>query len=660
MKAADTGVMDVRRVIALFGNLNAGKTTLFGKICDKKPSDFKLDGCSTILKKGRIREQNLDILDTPGATCALFARTDDEKISRDLLLSFTQERKIEGAVLVADAKRLKRALVLALQCAEYEIPILFDVNMVDAIESQGITIDYDALARLLGVPVTATVATRDIGIARIKAQLGELKIPQKLVRLPAGVDAFCEVAQKLCAGHGRPISRGIATLLLLGDKSAEEYITGSCGKHILTQIQVIAQQVKDEVNIPYEMKLANLYNAAAEKIMQQVVVQIARPQRNQFMEKLSEWCLHPLAGFPIAFAVAYLMFLFVGSFGATYLVDSINAHIFEGYLTPWFEKLLAPVPSDFVRELIINRDLGVLPRGLFLALGLVAPILLCYYLFFGILEEVGYLQRVSLLFDKIFQKIGLNGKGVLPLLMGFSCVTMAIMTTRSLDTKRERIIATVLLLFGIPCAPVLAVSFLLLGQMPISATLVLFGIISVQILTAGYILNKLLKGKRTPLLIEVPPMSLPVPRRIVKNALTRTSFFLKEALPMFVIDSMIVFIFDRLGGLAFIQRCLGPLTSTFLGLPDSSVQVFLRTIIRRESGFVQLSKFAGHDFTHLNLVVSMLVLTFFAPCMNSFFVVIKEFGLKTTLLILAVTLTYALTIGAILNHACLFFGITFT
>ena len=659
MRDVDHEAIDIRRALALFGNLNVGKTTLFTKICEKKATDFRPAGSSITLKRGMIEGQNLDILDTPGACCTLFTRNEDEKISRDLLLSFTPGSKVDGAILVADARRLKRALILALQCAEYDIPLLFNINMIDEIESHGIKIDYATLAGLLGVPVVTTVATRDKGIAKIKAQLGELKVPHKLVRYPAEVNDFCEITQKLLAQKEHLPARGMLLLLLLGDKSAEDHMANVFGHELLDQIKELAKQFHHEDNISYEVKLANLYNVAAEKILEQVV-RVIPPNKSPLMEKVSEWCLNPLTGFPIAMGVAYLMFLFVGSFGATHLVDWINSHIFEGFLTPFFEKLLAPVTVPFIRDMLISHDFGILPRGLFLALGLVAPILLCYYIFFGFLEEVGYLPRVSLLFDKIFQKIGLNGKGVLPLIMGFSCVTMAIMTTRGLDSKRERNIATFLLLFGIPCAPVLAVIMLLLGHMPITASLTLVGIITIQILTAGFILNKILKGSRTPLLIEIPSMCCPNPLRIVKNALMRTYLFLKEALPLFVLATAVVFTFDRLGGLALLQRVLAPVTSTLMGLPENSVQLFIRTLIRRESGFAELSQLAGTGYTNLQLLVSMLVLTFFAPCLNAFLVVIKENGLRNALLILMVTLTYAVVIGTLLNHCCLHLGITFS
>ena len=142
--------------------------------------------------------------------------------------------------------------------------------------------------------------------------------------------------------------------------------------------------------------------------------------------------------------------------------------------------------------MIIDPDFGILPTGVFLALGLVMPVLFCFYLIFGILESSGYLPRLSILLDKVFRKMGLNGKGVIPLVMGFSCVTMAILTTRLLDKKKEKNIATFLLLLGMPCAPLIAVMFIILDKMPFSATLTIFGIIFTQTFIAGFAANKIL------------------------------------------------------------------------------------------------------------------------------------------------------------------------
>ena len=153
------------------------------------------------------------------------------------------------------------------------------------------------------------------------------------------------------------------------------------------------------------------------------------------------------------------MYLFVGVFGATYLVDTINSTLFESFLIPLTAKLVSPIPNEFIKDMIIDPDFGILPTGVFLALGLVMPVLFCFYLAFGLLEDSGYLPRLSILLDKLFIKMGLNGKGVVPLVMGFSCVTMAILTTRMLGTKKERNIATFLLLLGMPCAPLVRYYF---------------------------------------------------------------------------------------------------------------------------------------------------------------------------------------------------------
>jgi len=174
--------------------------------------------------------------------------------------------------------------------------------------------------------------------------------------------------------------------------------------------------------------------------------------------------------------------------------------------------------------MIIDPNFGILPAGVFLALGLVLPVLFCFYIAFGLLEDSGYLSRLSILLDKVFQKMGLNGKGVIPLVMGFSCVTMAILTTRMLDTNKEKNIATFLLILGMPCAPLLAVMFVILGKMPISASITVFGIIFTQIFVAGILANKILPGRRSPLLMVVPSMRLPKPDQIIKRYYVNNSY----------------------------------------------------------------------------------------------------------------------------------------
>jgi ferrous iron transport protein B len=289
----------------------------------------------------------------------------------------------------------------------------------------------------------------------------------------------------------------------------------------------------------------------------------------------------------------------------------------------------------------------------------VTPVLFCFYIAFGILEDSGYLSRLAILLDRVFQKLGFNGKGIIPLTMGFSCVTMAILTTRVLDTEKEKNIMCFLLLLGLPCAPLLAVMLVLLGDMPLSATVTVFGLIFFQLLIAGYVSNKILFGVRSPLIMEIQPIRFPRLSQVVMQASTKTFHFIKEALPVFIVASMMVFLFERLGGLGFLQNTMRPVVCSFMGLPEESVQVFIKTLIRRENGATEIQHLKG-AYDHVQLVVNLLVMTFLSPCINATLVLIKERGLKTAASIIISVMIYALFIGGVINHACRFLGITFT
>ena len=203
------------------------------------------------------------------------------------------------------------------------------------------------------------------------------------------------------------------------------------------------------------------------------------------MTRFGLWAQQLSTGIPIALAILVAMYLFVGLFGAIYLVDLLNNKIFTGILTPLFEAIVEPIPSAFVRSALVDPDFGVLTTGLFLAFGIVMPVMLCFYLFFGVLEESGYLPRFSVLLQRLMKRIGLNGKGVIPLVMGFSCVTMALLTTRMLDSRKQRLIASLLLILVLPCAPLLAVMLVILAKMPWYASVFVFGFLLLQTMVVG-------------------------------------------------------------------------------------------------------------------------------------------------------------------------------
>jgi ferrous iron transport protein B len=596
------------------------------------------------------------LYDTPGIL-SIFSANEDEMVSRDILLPHQNINEISQIILVADAKNMKRSLAIALQYAEYGLPMLLDINMIDEAAARGIEIDYDKLADTFGIDTCTTIASEGIGVSKIPSRLKKLAVPNKLVTYPDWVENFLDITKKLFA-DSTVSTRVIGLLLLAGDKSIERYVKNNFGEDVLADIKSLAADYRKEDAETFRSYISNLYNKKAEQLVKEIQ-KFEPPAKNPYLVTLGDWCTQLHTGIPIAIGVLVLIYLFVGSFAATFVVDTIYGKIFEGILIPWTADLLKPIPFPFVKDMFVDPDFGILPTGVFLALGLVMPVLFCFYLVFGILESSGYLPRLSILLDKIFRKMGLNGKGVIPLVMGFSCVTMAILTTRLLDSKKERNIATFLLLLGMPCAPLIAVMLVILDKMPFSATLTVFGIIFVQTFIAGFIANKIIPGQGTPLIFEIPPMRFPKPVQVFKSAIRKTYFFMKEAVPVFVYAALFVFLFERIGGLEILENILRPLTNNLMGLPEKSVQVFIKTIIRRESGAAELEHL-NNVYTNLQLVINLLVMTFLTPCINAIMVLFKERGKKTALIIVSTVLVYAILMGSMVNHICRTLGITFT
>ena len=642
--------------IAIVGNMNVGKSSLFSWLCEKETDRKNFPGTTVSITAGNIKSLNTTVYDTPGIY-SIFSANEDEMVSRDILLPQKSFNPITSILLVADAKNMKRSVAIALQYAEYGLPMLMDVNMIDEAASRGIEINFEKLSALLGIDICTSIAREGIGIRKILTKLKSPRIAKKLVNYPDWVINFLDVIEKLCKDSD--ISpRVIGLLLLAGDRSIEKHLSKKFGPDLLEELHDLAADYRKGESETFQALLVNLYNKKAEQIVKEIQ-EVEPPRKNPLLVTFGDWCTQLHTGIPIAVAVLILIYLFVGTFGATFIVDTINGVVFEGFIIPWTARILDPIPSQFFKDMIIDPDFGILPTGVFLALGLVMPVLFCFYFVFGILESSGYLPRLSILLDKVFRKMGLNGKGVIPLVMGFSCVTMAILTTRLLDTKKEKNIATFLLLLGMPCAPLIAVMLVILDKMPISATLTIFGIIFTQTFLAGFVANKILPGQGSPLIFEIPPMRLPKPIQVIKSAAHKTYFFIKEAIPVFIYASLFVFLFERIGGLEVAEKILSPLTNTLMGLPEKSVQVFIKTIIRRESGATELEHLR-YSYTNLQLVVNLLIMTFLTPCINAIIVLFKERGKKTAVIIICSVIIYAILMGSLVNHVCLALGITFT
>ena len=640
----------------LVGNMNVGKTSVFSKITSGNVRTINIPGSTVAISSAAINGEKGRVYDTPGIA-SIFSNNEDERATREVILSEETGCDINGIVLVADAKNLKRSLAIALQYSEFGLPMLFNINMLDEAVSRGIEIDTEKLSDVLGIEVTGTIAPEGIGIREMLDKFGRLRRPSLRFPYPPALEAFLRDMEKII-GNDRIAARGVALLLLHGDRNAMLRIERRCGGEEVAKVQQRIDHYYEETPNHSRRLLTEFYNTRAAEILAEV--QTAEPpSKSSALAAFGDMCTAFTTGIPIALVVLVAMYFFIGEFGATWLVDTLNSKIFEGMLFPLVTGFTDRLPSPFLRDMIMDPDFGILSTGVFLAMGLVLPVIFCFYISFGILEDSGYLPRISILLDNILQKIGLNGKGVIPLAMGFSCVTMALLTTRILNTEKEKNIASFLLYLCSPCAPLIAVMLIILDKMPASATIAVFLILTGQVLIAGYFANRILPGQRFPLFLEIPPMRIPLFRAVLRRAVAKTWFFMLEALPVFIAASFAVFLFERAGGLTLLEHTLGPVIGHIMGLPEKSVQVFIKTMIRRESGATELEHLR-HLYTNLQLVVNLLVMTLVAPCMNALVVLFKERGMKVCLIINIAVLLYAIAAGSLINHLCLYFGITFS
>jgi len=292
-------------------------------------------------------------------------------------------------------------------------------------------------------------------------------------------------------------------------------------------------------------------------------------------------------------------------------------------------------------------EFGVITMTMTYLFFLLLPLVTSFYFTLALLEDSGYLPRLAALADRTFTKLGLNGKAIIPIILGFGCVTMATITTRMLGTEREKTIATALLQFVIPCSAQLAVITVLLSAAgPQAIAIYVLTILTVLILTST-ILDKIVPGQSSPLILDLPLMSFPDLKNTLRKTYYRTLSFMKEATPLFFLGTAIIGLLHTTGLINIWINLLEPLTTKVLQLPKESAVAFIMGMIRRDFGAAGLFHL---DLSTYQIVVALVTITLFVPCIASFLVMIKERGLKIGLIIWAGTWIFAFTIGGILSH----------
>jgi ferrous iron transport protein B len=348
--------------------------------------------------------------------------------------------------------------------------------------------------------------------------------------------------------------------------------------------------------------------------------------------------------------VLFCFYEFVGRFGAGTLVNFFENVIFGEYLSPGISKVVrALIPVVFIQDFLVGKY-GLFTMALTYAVAIILPITATFFIAFGFLEDSGYLPRIAVLSNSVFSKIGLNGKAVLPMVLGLGCGTMATMTTRILETQRERIIATFLIALAIPCSAQLGVIMGMLGSYPARITVWWFCTVLFVLLVAGTVAARVVPGEKADFFLELPPIRVPRMGNILMKTVNRIEWYLKEAVPLFLLGTSILFLLDKTHSLEWLEAVASPVIVTLLGLPEKATGIFLMGFLRRDYGAAGVFDLARQGLLNENqITVSIITLTLFVPCLASFFMIIKERGLKTALWMFSLITTFALVVGGTMN-----------
>ncbi|HSN88549.1 MAG TPA: nucleoside recognition domain-containing protein, partial [Thermoanaerobaculia bacterium] len=313
----------------------------------------------------------------------------------------------------------------------------------------------------------------------------------------------------------------------------------------------------------------------------------------------------------------------------------------------------------FFHDFLVGQY-GAITMALSYAFAIVLPIVTTFFLLFSILEDSGYLPRMAIMVNRTFRLMGLNGKAVLPMILGLGCDTMATMTTRILETKKERVITTMLLALAVPCSAQLGVLLAMMASLSPAAALAWVGMMIAIVLLVGSLTARAFPGDAGDFILEIPPMRRPQLANVWRKTIGRLDWYLREVIPLFLVGTGALFLLDRVGALPAIARAGEPLVKGWLGLPKEMSNAFLVGFLRRDFGAVYILDAATGPnplLSPLQIFVSMVTITLFMPCIANFLMIGKEHGMKVAWAMAAFIFPFAFFVGGVVHHIGLWLNI---
>ena len=671
------------RKILLLGNPNVGKSALFQAICGQYVEVSNYPGTTVELLQARLEEGDR-LIDTPGVY-GISSLNDEERITKEALQQLSSKDLI---VNVINATTLQRDLFLTLHLIDLKLPFIMVINQIDEARRLGIQIDHAKLSSMLGVKAFPISAITGEGLEELKVFLQTKAHPSlgnQSPELEGEISKFVE-QNKL------PLPHFDALMLMEEDADA-------CSRWQMNPVKgsrnAIYAKRRQRVNKLLEVsQRSQVTENALQKTIDKVLIHPL-------------W--GSVFGLLVAF---FFLYQVLGVWVAGDLVNLLENHVFEKHWNSKVRWGVAHiVPSEItvmdaaskqyhyhssrgllfeptLRQTLSNRavdpnqfqyvfspadlidspgattqlqqDLwsslgtilagkyGLLTLTITYLLGVLLPLVWFFYLSWALFEDSGYLPRLAVLADGFLRKLGLNGRGVIPLVLGLGCVTMAVVTTRLLSNKREQLIMMILLGLAVPCSAQLGIIQGLLAKIGgLSGWLIwLFVLVSVLTLS-GFLANKIIKGQPTPLILELPPLRLPHWKNVLQKANQKSFFFLKESGVAFFWASTIITVFQVTGVLTLIIEALKPLVSGILHLPKEVALSFLLGMVRRDFGAFGLLDLT---LSKVQAVTACVTLTLFVPCIATLGVMVKERNFQTAFGIWLGSWVFGFAVGGLLTR----------
>jgi len=532
--------------LGVVGNPNAGKTTLFNALTGAKQKVGNWPGVTVERKIGAFNHHGtpFTVIDLPGTYSLDVTNEDvslDEKIARD----FVHDNEADLIVNIVDASNLERNLYLTTQLIEMRKPMIVVVNMIDTAESMGMKIDTQAMAERLGCPVVPAVATKSHGIDQLKNLIHTAAeshpIPTATFRydetLEAGISALQPTVASTAKADGSD-PRWLASRLIEGDGLARQIVDEA----LVSEETLIA--LRDDLSDDVDILLADGRYDFAHDVVLDVVARPAEISRHR-SDKIDHIVLNRVLGIPVFLAVMYLMFMFTINVGGSF-IDFFDI-AFGAVFVEGAGSLLESLGLPEIAVLLLADGIG----GGIQVIATFIPVIAFLYLFLSVLEDSGYMARAAFVMDRAMRAIGLPGKSFVPLIVGFGCNVPAIMSTRTLENHRDRLMTIIMTPFmscgaRLPVYALFAAAFFPVGGQNIVFGLYLIGI-AIAVLTGLIMKNTLLKGEASPFIMELPPYHLPTAKGVLTRVWERTYTFVTEAGKVIVPMVLVLNVLNAIG-----------------------------------------------------------------------------------------------------------------